>query len=56
MTNRNLSYVGVGGPDTVYTHAFELEEREGLTLDRVEFGDLAIVPERWSLDRARAVP
>jgi hypothetical protein len=56
VTNRNVSYAGVGGPDTVYTHAFELEEREGLTLGRVEFGDLAIVPERWALDRGTGSP
>lgn len=50
VTNRNESYVGPGGPDTAYTHAFTLEEREVLTLDRVDFGGLRIVPERWSLD------
>lgn len=56
VTNRNVSYVGAGGPNTVYTHAFELEEREGLTLAGVEFGDLAIVPERWSLARGTGSP
>jgi hypothetical protein len=56
VTNRNESYVGAGGPDTVYTHAFALEEREVLTLDRVEFGGLVITPERWSLDRGTVGP
>jgi hypothetical protein len=36
----------------VYSHTFELQEREEFELDRVEFGGLAFIPERWSRDHS----
>jgi hypothetical protein len=46
VTSHSYSYSGSIPP----VHHIELAERAQLNLDRVEFGGLAIIPERWSLE------
>jgi hypothetical protein len=42
--------VRVWADGTRYVHSPELREREELRIEVVEFGALALVPDRWNLD------
>ena len=46
----STSYRQGAGQNALYVHTFELSEREELRIETVEFGALALVPDRWKLD------
>jgi hypothetical protein len=49
VTSHCFSYQA-GQALTVYRHEVELAEHEDLRLERVEFGGLDVVADRWTLD------
>ncbi len=49
MASHSFSYQA-GQAATIYRHEVELAEHEDLRLERVEFEDLDVVPDRWKLD------
>jgi hypothetical protein len=55
VSDHSYSYRQGAGRNTLYVHTFELQEREELRIEAVEFGALALTPERWALNEKTPV-